>query len=471
MRLYNTLTRREEIFTPSRGQLVRMYTCGLTVYARGHIGNFRTFVALDVLRRALKYEESYEVQQIMNFTDVDDRTIAASRTAEMSLRDYTKQYIEAFREDALTLGLELAEEQPRATDEANLRAMTEMIQALEANGHTYRRAGSIYFKISTLPQYGQLAQLDPEGIKSGARVDSDQYDKENARDFVLWKSAKPEEPSWDFGIGPGRPGWHIECSAMALRLLDGSPIDIHAGGVDLIFPHHENEIAQSEGMTGEQFSRYWVHVEHLLLDQGEKMSKSVGNVLTVPEILEKGYRASVLRYVLLSVHYRKQLKFTWQSMEQADESLARLVDCLGRLDRIVSTGRHPGMSKQTASARAGFSAMIADDLNIPGGLGVIFEFVRAINVAVDQDELGTGNVEEIRDAFKQFDRVLGFISLRQAEDTAPPVSVKEIEQLIADRKSLRKQRDFAAADQIRTDLDARGILLEDDSTGTRWKRK
>ena len=313
MRLYNTLTRREEIFTPSRGQLVRMYTCGLTVYARGHIGNFRTFVALDVLRRALKYEESYEVQQIMNFTDVDDRTIAASRTAEMSLRDYTKQYIEAFREDALTLGLELAEEQPRATDEANLRAMTEMIQALEANGHTYRRAGSIYFKISTLPQYGQLAQLDPEG---------------NARDFVLWKSAKPGEPSWDFGIGPGRPGWHIECSAMALRLLDGSPIDIHAGGVDLIFPHHENEIAQSEGMTGEQFSRYWVHVEHLLLDQGEKMSKSVGNVLTVPEILEKGYRASVLRYVLLSVHYRKQLKFTWQSMEQADESLARLVDCL-----------------------------------------------------------------------------------------------------------------------------------------------
>ncbi|MEE3103950.1 MAG: cysteine--tRNA ligase, partial [Acidobacteriota bacterium] len=300
MRLYNTLTRREEIFRPSRGQLVRMYTCGLTVYARGHIGNFRTFVALDVLRRALKYEESFEVQQIMNFTDVDDRTIAASRVAEMSLRDYTNQYIEAFREDALALGLEPAEEQPRATDEANLRAMTEMIRALEANGHTYRRAGSIYFKISTLPQYGQLAQLDPEGIKSGARVDSDQYDKENARDFVLWKSAKPGEPSWDFGIGPGRPGWHIECSAMAMRLLDGPPIDIHAGGVDLIFPHHENEIAQSEGMTGEQFSRYWVHVEHLLLDQGEKMSKSVGNVLTVPEILKKGYRASVLRYVLLS---------------------------------------------------------------------------------------------------------------------------------------------------------------------------
>ena len=247
MRLYNTLTRREDEFRPLRDNTVRMYACGLTVYARGHIGNFRTFVCLDVLRRALKYLEGYDVRQVMNYTDVDDRTIVESRKVGLPLREYTDQYISAFQDDVARLGLESVEETPRATDEANLRAMTEMIQALEKNGHTYRSDGSIYFKISTLPQYGLLARLDHDGIKPGARVDSDRYGKEDARDFVLWKATQPGEPTWDFGIGPGRPGWHIECSAMALRLLGGPPIDIHAGGVDLVFPHHENEIAQSEG--------------------------------------------------------------------------------------------------------------------------------------------------------------------------------------------------------------------------------
>ncbi|MCH2277746.1 MAG: cysteine--tRNA ligase, partial [Vicinamibacterales bacterium] len=328
MRLYNTLTRCEELFTPQRGRQVRMYTCGLTVYAHGHIGNFRTFVCLDVLRRALKYLEGYDVRQVMNYTDVDDRTIVESRKVGLPLREYTDQYISAFQDDVARLGLESVEETPRATDEANLRAMTEMIQALEKNGHTYRSDGSIYFKISTLPQYGLLARLDHDGIKPGARVDSDRYGKEDARDFVLWKATQPGEPTWDFGIGPGRPGWHIECSAMALRLLGGPPIDIHAGGVDLVFPHHENEIAQSEGANSAQFSRFWVHVEHLLMDKGEKMSKSVGNVFTVRDVLEKGHRASALRYVLLSVHYRKQLKFTWDSLAQADEALTRVMDCL-----------------------------------------------------------------------------------------------------------------------------------------------
>ena len=471
MRLYNTLTRCEELFTPQRGRQVRMYTCGLTVYAHGHIGNFRTFVCLDVLRRALKYLEGYDVRQVMNSTDVDDRTIVESRKVGLPLREYTDQYISAFQDDVARLGLESVEETPRATDEANLRAMTEMIQALEKNGHTYRSDGSIYFKISTLPQYGLLARLDHDGIKPGARVDSDRYGKEDARDFVLWKATQPGEPTWDFGIGPGRPGWHIECSAMALRLLGGPPIDIHAGGVDLVFPHHENEIAQSEGANSAQFSRFWVHVEHLLMDKGEKMSKSVGNVFTVRDVLEKGHRASALRYVLLSVHYRKQLKFTWDSLAQADEALTRVMDCLARLDTVTRPGAQPEVAKKVETARRGFAEMLAADLNTPGALGVMFELVRAVNAAIDAGEIGTTDVAEVRNAFEYFDRVLGVISVRRTDDSAPPVPVDEIERLLGERKAARSRRDFAEADRIRDELVERGIALEDSAGGTRWKRK
>ena len=250
MRLYNTLTRSEEAFGPAVDGTVRMYTCGLTVYARGHIGNFRTFVCIDVLRRTLKHLLGYRMRHVMNFTDVDDRTIAGAHKAGMDLRSFTDQYIAAFREDARALGLEDVEDTPRATDQVNLRAMADLVDALDRTGHTYRSDGSIYFKISTLPSYGQLARLDREGMKPGARVDSDNYAKEDARDFVLWKAAKEGEPSWDLVDPPGRPGWHLECSAMALRLLGEPPIDIHAGGIDLVFPHHENEIAQSEAATG-----------------------------------------------------------------------------------------------------------------------------------------------------------------------------------------------------------------------------
>ena len=471
MRLYNTLTRCEELFTPQRGRQVRMYTCGLTVYAHGHIGNFRTFVCLDVLRRALKYLEGYDVRQVMNYTDVDDRTIVESRKVGLPLREYTDQYISAFQDDVARLGLESVEEPPRATDEANLRAMTEMIQALEKNGHTYRSDGSIYFKISTLPQYGLLARLDHDGIKPGARVDSDRYGKEDARDFVLWKATQPGEPTWDFGIGPGRPGWHIECSAMALRLLGGPPIDIHAGGVDLVFPHHENEIAQSEGANSAQFSRFWVHVEHLLMDKGEKMSKSVGNVFTVRDVLEKGHRASALRYVLLSVHYRKQLKLTWDSLAQADEALTRVMDCLARLDTVTRPGAQPEVAKKVETARRGFAEMLAADLNTPGALGVMFELVRAVNAAIDAGEIGTTDVAEVRNAFEYFDRVLGVISVRRTDDSAPPVPVDEIERLLGERKAARSRRDFAEADRIRDELVERGIALEDSAGGTRWKRK
>ena len=266
LRLYNTLTRQEEPFAPVRDNVVRMYACGLTVYARGHIGNFRTFVCVDVLRRTLKYLSGYDVKGVVNYTDVDDKTIAGAHKAGTPLRDYTEIWIGHFRDDCLQLGIEQVEETPRATDEDNMRAMGEMILALERNGHTYRRDGSIYFKIASLPAYGQLARLDHDGLHAGARVDVDEYSKDDARDFVLWKATKEGEPTWDVGTGPGRPGWHIECSAMALRLLDGPPIDIHAGGVDLIFPHHENEIAQAEAARRQPFARFWVHVEHLFVE-------------------------------------------------------------------------------------------------------------------------------------------------------------------------------------------------------------
>ena len=471
MRLYNTLTRQEEEFTPLRDDTVRMYTCGLTVYARGHIGNFRTFVALDVLRRVLRQVAGFEMRQVMNFTDVDDRTIAESKTAGVSLRDYTDRYIAAFREDAAVLGLEPVEEYPRATDEANLRAMVEMVQKLEANGHTYRSDGSVYFKIATLPDYGKLARLDHEGIKPGARIDSDRYEKDDARDFVLWKATAPDEPTWDFGVGPGRPGWHIECSAMAVRLLDGAPIDIHAGGVDLVFPHHENEIAQAEGASKTPFSRFWVHVEHLLLDAGVKMSKSLGNVFTVQDVLGRGYRASALRYVLLSVHYRKQLRFAWGSLDQAEEALKRLMGCLSRLDAVEGGDAHLGLAERVETARCDFAEKLTEDLNVPGALGVMFELVRHVNTAIDDDEIGQPDAEIVKTAFDGFDQVLGVIALRRAEEATPDVPVDEIERLIADRKAARARRDFGAADTIRDDLDARGIVLEDTPAGTRWKRK
>jgi cysteinyl-tRNA synthetase len=469
MRLYNTLTRREEAFAPGVDNTVRMYTCGLTVYARGHIGNFRTFVAMDVLRRALKYIGGWKMRHVMNFTDVDDKTIAGAQREGLALREYTSRYVDAFYEDADALGLERVEEMPRATDESNLQAMADVIRALTERGHTYVSDGSIYFKIATMADYGKLARLDHEGIQAGARVDSDTYGKEDARDFVLWKATKPGEPTWDLGLGAGRPGWHIECSAMAMRLLGEPPIDIHTGGVDLIFPHHENEIAQSECATGKPFARFWIHAEHLLVD-GQKMSKSVGNVYTLEDITDRGHRISALRYLLLSGHYRKQLNFTWTGLEQAEEALTRLTDFLERLRTIANEGAHAAVQDLVSQARRDFDAALSSDLNTSAGFGAMFDLVRAINTAIDGGEIGTGDVAAIRAAFDHFDDVLGVLSLRRAEDARPPVPVEEIEQLVNDRQAARRRRDFAEADRIRKDLADRGVLLEDNPQGTRWKR-
>ncbi len=475
LRLYNTLSRQEEPFAPLRDNTVRMYACGLTVYNRGHIGNFRTYVCLDVLRRTLKYLCGYQVQQVVNYTDVDDKTIAGAQKAGMPLREYTDQWIRAFREDAARLGIETPEELPRATDPDNMTAMCDMIHALERNGHTYNRDGSVYFKIASLPSYGRLARLDHDGLHAGARVDVDEYSKDDARDFVLWKAAKPGEPSWECnGAGPGRPGWHIECSAMAVRLL-GESIDIHAGGVDLIFPHHENEIAQAEGATKQTFSRFWVHVEHLFVEN-EKMSKSIGNVYTVPDVVAKGYRPSALRYLLLSSHYRKQLNFTWAGVEQAEESLRRIVDFLAKLDDMTSaTGagdvRNAELDAAVGRARVAFRDALSSDLNTAAGLAAVFDLVREGNSAIAAKKMSAADARVVREAIEDFDRVLGVITLRRAEDATPDVPVNEIEQLIEERKTAKQRREFARADEIRKTLADRGILLEDTPAGTRWKKK
>jgi cysteinyl-tRNA synthetase len=470
MRLYNTLTRQQEPFEPLRDNTVRMYTCGLTVYARGHIGNFRTFVCVDVLRRALKYVGGWQMRHVMNFTDVDDKTILGAEREGVGLREYTDRYIAAFREDAAKLGIEPVEETPRATDEANLAAMAGMIKQLEAHGHTYRSDGSIYFKISTLPDYGKLARLDHSGIQSGARVDADEYNKEDARDFVLWKATKPGEPTWDCGVGPGRPGWHIECSAMALRLLGEAPIDIHTGGIDLVFPHHENEIAQSEGATGQPFSRFWVHTEHLMVDD-QKMSKSLGNFYTLSDIVERGFRVSALRYLLLSAHYRKQLNFTWVGMQQAEEALRRLTDFLDRLDRVQGGESHPEILRAATTARAAFDEALSDDLNTAAGLASMFDLVRTVNTAIDQKQIGGADVAVIRKVFAHFDEVLGVLSLRRGEDREPPIPEAEIQAAIEARQAARRARNFAEADRIRDEMSARGVIFEDGPQGTRWKRK
>ena len=464
LKLTNTLGGNVEPFEPSEEGHVRMYTCGLTVYNRGHIGNFRTFVSQDVLRRYLKYK-GYKVTQVTNFTDVDDRTIAGAREAGVPLREYTQEYIDNFFEDCAALNIEKSEYYPRATDQEYLDAMVELVQKLEERGHAYRSDGSIYFKVDSIPDYGKLSRIDVAGMKAGARVDADEYTKENARDFVLWKGPKDGEDSWDTAIGPGRPGWHLECSAMGMKLL-GETFDLHAGGVDLIFPHHENEIAQSESATGKPFVRHWMHTEFLLVE-GEKMSKSKGNQFHVPDLIAENYSPMAIRYLLLSVYYRQQLNFTREGLEQAATAIRRVDDFLDRLGEVTREGdASPETEQAVKAALERFETALDDDLNTSAALAALFDLVKGGNTALSSSSMTKGDAEGFKGAIERMNTVFGVFGQGKKMTLDD-----EVAKLIQERKEARARRDFARADEIRDELDAREIVLEDTSTGTRWKQK
>jgi cysteinyl-tRNA synthetase len=464
LRLTNTLGGKLEAFEPLDDNHVRMYTCGLTVYNRGHIGNFRTFVSQDVLRRYLKYK-GYRVTQVTNFTDVDDKTIDGARAAGMGLREYTQKFIDFFYEDCATLNIERAEHYPRATDPEYIDAMVELVRKLEERGHTYRGDGSIYFKVDSFPEYGKLSRIDVTGMKAGARVDADEYTKENVRDFVLWKGPKDDEPSWDTAIGPGRPGWHLECSAMGMKLL-GETFDLHSGGVDLIFPHHENEIAQSEGATGKPFVRHWMHTEFLLVE-GEKMSKSKGNQFTVKDLVDEGYSPMAMRYLLLSVYYRQQLNFTREGLRQAETAIRRVDDLLDRLSEVSREGEASEASKEAASrALTRFEEAMDADLNTSAALAAVFDLMKEGNTALSSSSMTKGDARAFMEAIERMNQV--FAVFGKGEKLSLD---QEVESLIEERIQARARRDFQRADAIRKELEDRGIVLEDSPTGTRWRRK
>ncbi len=462
LKLKNTLTRAQEEFNPLEGKTVRMYACGPTVYDYGHIGNFRTFVAIDVLRRYLKYL-GYQVNHVVNITDVDDKIIRGVLQSGKSLREYTEFYTQAFLEDARALNIEQPEVMPRATD--HIPEMIELMKRLADAGLTYKSDGSLYYSIASFPSYGRLSGLKVEGNISGARVDVDEYEKADARDFVLWKEPKEEgEPRWPSPFGEGRPGWHLECSAMSMTYL-GESFDIHCGGVDLIFPHHENEIAQSEGATGKPFVRFWVHAEFLLVE-GEKMAKSKGNFYTVRDLLDKGYSSMAIRYLLLSVPYRTQLNFTLEGLRSAESSLERLRNFRRRVTDFAGGGSNPRVQEIVSGAREGFERGMNDDLNTSEALAAVFDLVRDVNIAIDSNEFGADDRDTVLAFLSRVDSVLGVLGEEQRDILEP-----EIEAMIEERNTARRNRDFNRADQIRQDLTARGIILEDTPQGTKWKRK
>lgn len=460
---YNTLKRKKHIFVPLKEGEVSMYTCGLTVYDRGHIGNFRTFIFEDILRRYLEYK-GYRVIQVMNITDVDDKTIKGAIETGKSLREYTEYYTDLFFKDIDILNIERAEYYPRATEHIN--DMVELIKVLLKKGIAYESKGSIYFRISAFPEYGKLSGLDSKSLIDGYRIDSDEYEKENVKDFVLWKAAKEGEPYWDTELGPGRPGWHIECSVMAMKYL-GETLDIHAGGVDLIFPHHENEIAQSEAATEKAFVNYWLHSEHLIIE-GEKMSKSKGNFYTVNDLIEKGIDPTILRYLLMNVHYRKKLNFTSASILQAKEAVDRIISFKLRLmTEVIKEGVESNkIVSLLEKTKSEFEDAMDDDLNISEALASIFELIHQVNILIDNNGLTKREAELILSYLKRFDKILGIIFVDKDE-----IADNEIFSLIEERNKARKERDFQRADEIRNHLLKKGIILEDTKTGTRWKRK
>jgi cysteinyl-tRNA synthetase len=464
LRFHNTLTQQLEEFSPARDNTVRMYTCGPTVYDFAHIGNFRTFTFVDLLRKCLR-ANGFRLDHVMNITDVDDKIIRNAVAQHKSLEEYTAIYTNAFLEDAKLLRLERPERLAPAT--AHIDDMVEAIERLSATSHTYNSEGSTYFRIATFPGYGKLSHNDFTGNLAGARVDVDEYDKADARDFALWKAPKEGEPAWQTRIGPGRPGWHIECSVMAIKYL-GETLDLHAGGVDLVFPHHENEIAQSESLTGRPFARFWLHCEFLMVE-GQKMSKSLGNYFTLRDVVAKGHAPEAIRYLLASVPYRKQLNFTFDGLKSAATAIDRLRNFKLRLE----TDRYPeglndAMAARTATAAAAFRDSLNDDLNTAEALGAIFEYVRDANSAMDGGEFRAGNVAAALDLLQQFDAIFDVLAPTVQTNA---IGDSEVESLVAERTAAKKARNFARSDQIREQLLEQGIILEDTKSGVRWKRK
>jgi cysteinyl-tRNA synthetase len=464
LRFYNTLSQQVEDFTPASQNTVRMYTCGPTVYDFAHIGNFRTFTFFDLLRKCLR-ANGFQLNHVMNITDVDDKIIRNAVARHLPLHEYTKIYTEAFLEDCAALRLERPERLVPATE--HIPEMAAAIQQLGDGRHTYSSEGSVYFKIASFPSYGKLSHNDFSGNIAGARVDVDEYEKADARDFALWKTPKEGEPFWETAIGPGRPGWHIECSVMAIKYL-GETLDIHAGGVDLIFPHHENEIAQSESLTGKTFSRFWLHAEFLMVE-GQKMSKSLGNYYTLRDLVGKGHAPESIRYLLASVPYRKTLNFTLDGLKSAAIAIERLRNFKLRLetDRCPA-GLNEQLAARTVQASEAFSASLNDDLNTAEALAAVFEFVRDANSAMDAGEFRAENSLAALQFLALFDSIFDVLTpgLKAGE-----LSDAEIEARVAERAAAKKARDFALADAIRDRLLEQGIVLEDTKSGVRWKRK
>ena len=466
LRFYNTLTQQVQDFAPIDGKTVRMYTCGPTVYNYVHIGNLRTFTFQDILRRWL-LARGYALHHVMNITDVEDKIIRSSMQAGKTIQEYTAVYEKAFLDDSASLRLQRPEQLARATE--HIPEMAEAIATLTEKGYTYSSEGSIYYKISKFADYGKLSHLDVSGIRAGARVDVDEYEKDDARDFVLWKAKKGDEPSWDTPIGDGRPGWHIECSVMAMKYL-GETLDIHAGGVDLAFPHHENEIAQSEAITGKPFAKLWLHSEHLIVE-GQKMSKSLGNFFTLRDLLQMdaGYTPEAIRYLLASVPYRKKLNFTFDGLKAAATAINRLRSYQLRLNTDqFAAGSNEKMEERTRAALLRFEESLDDDLNAAEALAAVFEYVRDTNSAMDSGEFLGGNVEAAKALLVRFDSIFDVLT---PTVTQSGMADEAIDALIAERQQARKQKNFKRSDEIRAELLEAGVILEDTKEGVRWKRK
>ena len=465
LRIHNTLSGQLEEFHPLVEGEAKFYYCGPTVWDYGHIGNFRSAIAADIFRRYLEYK-GFRVTQVMNITDVDDRIIAKSQEAGKTLDEYTAKYIAAFWEDFDALGCKRPDVAPRAT--RHIPEMAAMVQTLQQNNHAYQSDGSIYYRIKSFPEYGKLSKINFAGNIAGgsARIDTDKYEKEDARDFALWKApTTPDEPTWESTMGRGRPGWHIECSAMSMKYL-GETFDLHLGGIDLVFPHHENEIAQSEGATGKQFVRYWYHFEHLKVE-GETMSKSKGNYYTFRDLTEKGFSPAAIRYFLLSVPSRKQLNFTFDALQGAEKAVESLRDFRARLEEAkTEPGQTEHLQSATNRALAEFEAGMDDDLNTSVALAAVHSLTREVNSVLALRSLQEKDKQDVLAAIVRFDSVLNIFGGRDRE-----MLDEEIQALIDERQEARHRRDFDRADEIRNELAERGIILEDTKDGVRWKRK